>query len=110
MSEKGPKDFTDIVFQIQVKEMLSVAPGNQSGTEPDSQLHCQWESRNFPSFCCVLSRSFVTWAGNPLRFQALTGDKHGPPLAGWLLIDHWIYKHHSPSAVLHIPAPYKADS
>lgn len=48
MSEKGPRDFTDIVFQVQVKETLSVALGNQPGTEPGLQLCYQWANKTSP--------------------------------------------------------------
>lgn len=47
-SEKDPRDFTDIVFQIQVKEMLSVALGNEPETEPGSVTYIGGQAESSP--------------------------------------------------------------
>lgn len=103
MSEKGPRHFTDLVFQTQVKEMLSGNTGNQPGPEPGSQLWVSVGKQNLPFMLLCAKQHFVTRAGN------LRGSKHwlvtntahlcvdGCWLTGWMST--------TPSAVLHVPVP-----
>lgn len=69
MSEKGPRDFTDIVFQIQVKETLSGTLGNQPGTEPGSQLCVSVSKQKLPLM--LLCSNALS-----LGLETLCGSKH----------------------------------
>lgn len=69
LSEKSPRDFTDIVFQIQVKETLSGSPDNQPRTEPGSQLCVSVRKQKLPLM--LLCSNALS-----LGLKTLCGSKH----------------------------------
>lgn len=120
ISEKGPRDFVDIAFQIKIKDALCITRSfNQACDRTSSRARgrawltvmciSEQAETSFPSRCCVLISTLS------LDLEALSGCKHRlvTNIAHLCLDGSWLtvvcVTTHCTLAVLQVSVPKKLD-